>query len=73
MIGTSRTIATRAALVELIPDLSGGGAGCKKTHNDFIPPASGPGPVTWEPAHHYYGNGEDHPPTARIHGANGRI
>ena len=49
-----------------IPDLAAGGAAWKNIHNDFILPASGAGPVTWDPAHHYYGNNEDHPPTARV-------
>src|SRR4051812_30350424 len=49
-----------------IPDLAAGGAAWQNEHNDFILPTSGPGPVTWDPAHHYYGNNEDHPPTARV-------
>jgi hypothetical protein len=49
-----------------VPDLAAGGAAWQNMHNDFILPASGPGPVTWDPAHHYYGNNEDHPPTARV-------
>ena len=55
-----------AAVPAPIPDLAAGGAAWQNTHNDFILPASGPGPVTWDPAHRYYGNGEDHPPTARV-------
>lgn len=38
----------------------------KNMHNDFILPASGPGPVTWDPAHPYVGNNEGRPPTARV-------
>jgi hypothetical protein len=49
-----------------IPDLAAGGAAWQNVHNDFILPASGPGPVTWDPAHRYYGNNEGHPPTARV-------
>jgi hypothetical protein len=49
-----------------MPDLAAGGAAWQNMHNDFILPASGPGPVSWDPAHRYYGNNEDHPPTARV-------
>ena len=49
-----------------IPDLSAGGAGWLNTHNDFILPRSGPGPVTWDPAHPYFGNGDGPRPTARV-------
>lgn len=49
-----------------IPDLSSGGAAWQNMHNDFILPASGPGPVTWDPAHPYVGNNEGRPPTARV-------
>jgi hypothetical protein len=30
-----------------IPDLSAGGAAWRNTHNDFILPKTGAGPVTW--------------------------
>ena len=49
-----------------VPDLSAGGAAWQNTHNDFILPASGPGPVTWDPAHPYFGNGDGPRPTARV-------
>ena len=49
-----------------IPDLSAGGAAWQNTHNDFILPPSGPGPVTWDPAHPYFGNGDGPRPTARV-------
>jgi hypothetical protein len=34
-----------------IPDLSGGETGWRNEYPDFLLPASGPGPVTWDPAH----------------------
>lgn len=49
-----------------IPDLSAGGAAWRNTHNDFIRPSSGAGPVTWDPAHPYFGNGDGPPPTSRV-------
>jgi hypothetical protein len=49
-----------------IPDLSSGGAAWQNMHNDFILPSSGPGPVTWDPKHPYFGNNEGRPPTARV-------
>jgi len=57
---------TMAAAPSAIPDLSAGGAGWRNSHNDFILPASGPGPVTWDPAHPYFGNGDSQPPTSRV-------
>lgn len=49
-----------------VPDLSSGGAAWRNDHNDFILPSSGPGPVTWDPAHPYFGNGDGPRPTARV-------
>jgi hypothetical protein len=49
-----------------VPDLSEGGAAWQNTHNDFILPPSGPGPVTWDPAHPYFGNGDGPRPTVRV-------
>ena len=49
-----------------IPDLSAGGAAWRNTHNDFIRPTSGAGPVTWDPAHPYFGNGDGKAPTPRV-------
>lgn len=49
-----------------IPDLAAGGTAWRNDHNDFILPASGPGPVTWDPAHPYFGNGDGPRPTARV-------
>jgi hypothetical protein len=51
---------------DAIPDLSAGGAAWRNTHNNFILPKSGAGPVTWDPAHPYFGNGDGRPPTARV-------
>ena len=51
---------------QAVPDLSSGGAAWLNNHNDFILPSSGPGPVTWDPAHPYFGNGDGPRPTARV-------
>jgi hypothetical protein len=55
-----------AASSDAIPDLSAGGAAWRNTHNDFILPKSGAGPVTWDPAHPYFGNGDGPTPTSRV-------
>ncbi len=49
-----------------IPDLSAGGAAWRNTHNDFILPSAGPGPVTWDPAHPFVGNGQRGIVTSRV-------
>jgi hypothetical protein len=55
-----------AAPSNAIPDLSAGGAAWRNTHNDFILPKTGAGPVTWDPAHPYFGNGDGPKPTSRV-------
>jgi hypothetical protein len=65
MVGFSSALAGSAAPAR-IPDLSAGGLGWRNQHNDFILPKSGPGPVTWDPAHPYFGNGDGQPPTSRV-------
>jgi hypothetical protein len=55
-----------ASSTNAIPDLSAGGAAWRNTHNDFILPETGAGPVTWDPAHPYFGNGDGKGPTSRI-------
>ena len=55
-----------AAPSNAVPDLSAGGAAWKNTHNDFILPKTGAGPVTWDPAHPYFGNGDGPTPTSRV-------
>jgi len=49
-----------------IPDLSAGGAAWRNSHNDFVLPKTGAGPVTWDPAHPYFGNGDGQRPTSRV-------
>src|SRR5262245_63458371 len=51
---------------DAVPDLSAGGAAWQNRHNDFILPKTGAGPVTWDPAHPYFGNGDSQPPTSRV-------
>ena len=60
------SFADSAAPSNSIPDLSAGGAAWQNTHNDFILPSSGPGPVTWDPAHPFVGNGGRQAVTLRV-------
>ncbi len=60
----SPVLAAESAIA--IPDLSAGGAAWQNTHNDFILPSSGPGPVTWDPAHPFVGNGGGRAVTLRV-------
>ena len=55
-----------SAAPQAIPDLAAGGTAWRNDHNDFILPKSGAGPVTWDPAHPYFGNGDGPKPTARV-------
>ena len=64
--GPSMAPRANAAAGALIPDLSLGGAAWRNSHNDFILPKTGAGPVTWDPAHPYFGNGDGPKPTARV-------
>lgn len=57
IIASFPTFVAAATSPDTIPDLSAGGAGWQNTHNDFILPSSGAGPVTWDPAHPFAGNG----------------
>ena len=63
---TLATLSSYAAPAPGIPDLEAGGAGWLNVHNDFILPKTGPGPVTWDPAHPYFGNGDGPRPTSRV-------
>src|SRR5438445_7050164 len=49
-----------------VPDFSSDGVGWISVGNDFIAPASGPRPVTSNPAHPYVPNGTGAQPTYRI-------
>jgi hypothetical protein len=66
VLALSISIADATDSSNIIPDLSAGGAGWRNTHNDFILPASGPGPVTWDPAHPFVGNGGGGIVTSRV-------
>ena len=72
-IGRATCLAALAALLSSpllaassIPDLSAGGTAWRNTHNDFILPKTGAGPVTWDAAHPYFGNGDGPRPTSRV-------
>ena len=55
-----------------IPDFTGGG--WITNRNDFLPPASGPGPVTFDPAHPYVMDGiPGKQPTFRVADLNNPI
>src|SRR5215469_5701498 len=66
MMVLSPSIVDAASQPNGIPDLSAGGAAWRNTHNDFILPSSGPGPVTWDPAHPFVGNGGGGVVTLRV-------
>ena len=54
---------------ETIPDFSGDGTVAwvlDDTIDDFLPPASGPGPITFDPAHPYIPNFRPQQPTYRV-------
>jgi hypothetical protein len=59
-------VAPASEAAGIVPDFPTGGIGWLNTHNDFIRPSSGPGPVTWDPAHPYFGNGDGPRPTSRV-------
>jgi hypothetical protein len=48
------------------PDFSSNQAAWIATSNDFVPPASGPQPITFDPAHPYVPNNARRQPTYRI-------
>jgi hypothetical protein len=56
MMALLPSFAVAAAPSNDIPDLSASGAAWQNTHYDFLLPASGPGPVTFDPAHPFKGN-----------------
>jgi len=55
-----------AAQSAAIPILSAPGSGWLEIGDDFLPPPSGPGPVTADPAHPYYSNISGLQPTFRV-------
>src|SRR5215469_12540753 len=48
------------------PDISHADTGWFPVGDDFLPPASGPGPVVSDPAHPYYSNQSGRQPTYRV-------
>jgi hypothetical protein len=66
MIALLPSLVDAAASSNTIPDLSADGVAWRNAHNDFILPSSGPGPVTWDHAHPYFGNGDGRAPTSRV-------
>jgi hypothetical protein len=53
-----------------VPDFYQDGVGWITRSNDFLPPKSGVGPVTFDPAHPYVQNGEGGAPTFRVANVN---
>ncbi len=49
-----------------MPDMSHADTGWFPVGDDFLPPASGPGPVVSDPAHPYYSNQSGRQPTWRV-------
>jgi hypothetical protein len=61
------------AAVETISDFSHADTGWFPVGDDFLPPASGPGPVVSDPAHLYYSNQSGRQPTDRVADVNNPI
>jgi hypothetical protein len=67
LVCAGATLPIRAA--ESIPDFVGNGHVAwvlDGTTDDLLPPAAGPGPITFDPAHPYIPNFRDRPPTYRV-------
>ena len=55
-----------AAIPNFAPDTNTSWTTSRPTMDDFLPPASGPGPVMSDPAHPYVPNGNGRQPTYRV-------
>src|SRR5690349_21562468 len=64
--GAAFFVSSAAALNAAIPVLSPPGAGWLEVGDDFLPPPSGAGPVTADPAHPYHSNISGLQPTFRV-------
>ena len=65
-LSVTGAVAASAGHDAAIPDLSHSDTGWFPVGDDFIPPASGPGPVVSDPAHPYYSNQSGRQPTNRV-------
>jgi hypothetical protein len=54
------------AIPNFMPDTTTGWVLDRSNHDDLLPPASGPGPVTFDKAHPYIPNGGGRQPTYRV-------
>src|SRR5579872_4111405 len=66
-------LSAAAAQDGAIPVLSGPGSGWFEVGDDFLPPPSGPGPVTADPEHPYHSNTSGKQPTFRVADLNSPI
>ena len=71
--GAAVFLSPAAAQNTAIPVLSGVGSGWLEIGDDFLPPPSGPGPVTADPAHPYHMNTSGRQPTFRIANLNNPV
>jgi hypothetical protein len=71
--GAFAFVLSAAAPAQNAPDFSSRDFGWIAVDNEFIPPASGPGPVTSDPAHPFIGNNKGGQPTYRVADVNNPI
>jgi len=71
--GAAVFLSPAAAQNPAIPVLSGVGSGWLEIGDDFLPPPSGPGPVTADPAHPYHMNTSGLQPTFRVANLNNPV
>jgi hypothetical protein len=64
--GAALTAAAQAQITTLVPDFSSNQAAWIATSNDFIPPAQGPKPISFDPAYPYVPNNPRRQATFRI-------
>src|SRR4051812_6570370 len=63
---TSYALCPVLASERAVPNFSSGQYGWIAVDNEFIKPPSGPGPVTFDPAHPYVGNNKGGQPNYRV-------